>query len=466
MSLSEGCSRHRWAHETFGGVEVGNRRRVRRVVAVVEAVASRTAGTVTEVFSDSADREGAYRLLSNEKVPSSALIAAMGEATARACAAHKKVYVAVDGSSLSLPDAQGGRGLGGVGTWKDYGRGLHVVTALALDIEGVAVGVLAQTWWSRDKRRTQKRCSRIKLAEKETRFMVSTAQDALAHQAAHCPDTQVVLVQDRGFDCWPVLRTANDGAHFIVRAKANRRLADGPRGGRRYLRNELKSQPVLGRYDVAVPRRIERDERTAHMQVQAKRVTIELRVSKRGREYVELNAVWAREVRGPRGASLSWLLLTTQPIDTFEQVLEIVRAYTFRWRIEEMHRVWKRGGGHVEDTQLRSREAIIKWATLHCAVATRALRLTQLARTRPDTPASEEFSQTEIDATILLRRKRTKFKLGDVPSLGDLVGMVADVGGYTGKSSGGPPGPTVIARGLERIGIGAEILGGLRKSDE
>jgi hypothetical protein len=463
MSLSEGRSRYQWAHETFGGVEVGDRRRSRRVVAVAQGLAARTAGTVTEVFSDSADREGSYRLLSNEEVPSAALIRAAGEATARACAAHKKVYVAVDGSSLSLPDANGGRGLGGVGAWKDYGRGLQVITALALDAEGVALGVAAQTWWSRDRRSPKRRCSRINLAEKETRFMVSTAQEAGAHLTSHCPGTQVVFVQDRGFDCWPVLRTANDGAHFIVRAKANRRLTDGKRGAKRYLQNELKSQPTLGCYDVAVPQRGDRAARTARMHVQANRVTIELRISKRGRENVELNAVWAREVHGPRGASLSWLLLTTEPIDTFEQVLEIVRAYTFRWRIEEMHRVWKRGGCNVEDTQLRSVEAIIKWATLHCAVATRALRLTQLARTRPKTPASEEFSQPEIDATIALRRKRTKFKLGDVPTLGDLVRMVADIGGYTGNSSGGPPGPTVIARGLERIGIGAEILEAMQK---
>jgi len=187
MSLSEGRSRYQWAYETFGGVEVGNRRRSRRVVAVAAGLAARTAGRVTEVFSDSADREGAYRLLSNERVPSGALVHALGEATARACAAHKKVYVAVDGSSLSLPDAKGARGLGGVGAWKDYGRGLHVVTALALDAEGHALGVAAQTWWSRDRPSPKKRCSRVKLAEKETRFMVSTAQDARAHLTAHCP---------------------------------------------------------------------------------------------------------------------------------------------------------------------------------------------------------------------------------------------------------------------------------------
>jgi len=116
----------------------------------------------------------------------------------------------------------------------------------------------------------------------------------------------------------------------------------------------------------------------------------------------------------------------------------------------------------VEDPQLRSREGIIKWATLHCAVATRALRLAQLARARPDAPASEEFAQTEIDAAIILRR-RTKFRRGDVPSLVDTVRLIAEIGGYTGKSSGGPPGPTVIARGLERVAIAAEVLENVEK---
>lgn len=372
--------------------------------------------------------------------------------------------MAVDGSSLSLVDRKHARGLGGVGAWKDYGQGLQVMTAVAVSDEGVPIGIAGQTWWARTRRSPGRRPARRKLQEKETRFAVSTVKDALSGLSEACPNTRVIGVMDRGFDCWPVLLKARtEGAHFIVRAQHDRRLADGPKGGRRYLHSTLTSQPVLGRYAIEVPARAGRAARTALMQVQATRVTLELRVTKKKREYVELNAVLAREIDGPRGASLSWMLLTTEPIDTFAQVLDVVRAYTFRWRIEEIHRAWKRGGGNVEDTQLRSREAIIKWATLHCAVATRAVRLAQLARTRPELPATEEFSQTEIDATIALRRRRTTFRLGDVPSLGDVVRMIADIGGYTGKSSGGPPGPTVIARGLERMGIAADVLEAVRK---
>lgn len=466
MSLDESGASRRWAYETFGDLEAGDRRRRRRVVALAAGVAMRPAGTVTDVFDDGADREGAYRFLSNGAVSPRAVIDAMCDASASQCAAQRRVFVAVDGSSLSLPDARGIRGLGGVGAWKDYGRGLQVMTALALQEDGTVIGVCAQHWWARTERSPQRPCNRRKLEEKETRFSHATLVDAVARLREHAPETLAVSVMDRGFDCWPVLLTAQQGAHFIVRAKSNRRLANGPRGGRRYLHQALASQAVAGTYEVAVPARGGRPARVARMQLQYATVTVRLAVSRKRRVHVPLNALLAREIGGPRGQALCWMLLTTEPIDTFDQAVALVRAYTYRWRIEELHRMWKRGGCNVEDTQLRSRDAIIKWATLHCAVAARALRLTQLARTQPDVPATTEFSQTEIDAAIVLRRKRTKLRLGDVPSLGDMVRMVADLGGYTGKSSGGPPGATVIGRGLERVIFAAEVVEAVQREQK
>jgi Transposase DDE domain/Transposase DNA-binding len=454
---------HRWAYETFCGVQVGSLRRRRRVVQLAAAVAMRPAGTVTHVCSDSADREGAYRLLSNDGVPAAELTRAMCAATAQQCAGQERVYVVVDGTSLSLRDSKGIRGVGGVGAWKDFGRGLQVMTALALDASGTPIGVCAQTWWARQHVVNLRRCLRRKVPEKETRYALDALQSALGHLKEACPETCAVAVMDRGFDCWPVLQTAAQGARFIVRARPLRRLQDGPGGGRRYLLQVLRSQPVLGRYQIRVPARENRPERLARMQVRTARVTLRLRVGKTRVAHQPLNALWAVEQGGPKDGALSWLLLTTEPIDTFAQVLEIVRAYTLRWRIEELHRIWKRGGGHVEDTQLRSREAIVKWATLHVAVAARALRLSQLARSKPEISAAEEFSQLEIDAAIALRRKRTQLHFGDVPSLAEVVRLIADIGGYTGKSSGGPPGPTVIARGLQRLAIAAEVLESTRK---
>lgn len=459
MSLHDHRARHDWAQDLFGALAVGSRRRVRRVVAMAAQLAARPSATVTEVFDDLADREGAYRMLSNASVSSQALSATMCDATAQRCVMFRRVLVAVDGTALTLRERDSARGIGGVGAWNKGARGLQAMTALAMDEDGVPIGICSQRWWARTERSKRPRSPH----RSEMRHHIDVVRDAADRLERQAPGCRPVFVMDRGFDCWSMVQIiANARFGVIMRAQQNRRLVEPRSPRRRYLRERLETSAVRGRYTVAVPARGDRPARLARMQLRARRVTIHASCKQDKSEPVTLNAVLAQEVGGPKGAALSWMLLTNEPIDSFEQLVGVVRDYERRWRIEEMHRVWKRGGGHIEDTQLRSREAIIKWATLHCAVATRAVRLAQLARTKPDTPASEEFTQDEIDAAIVLRRARTKLKVGDAPTLAGLVRMVADIGGYTGRSSGGPPGPTVIARGLERIATAAEVVAALR----
>jgi hypothetical protein len=461
------CARRQWAWETFGSVDVGDDRLNRRVIDVVAQVASRPAGTVTEVFGDSAEREGAYRLLSNNVVRSAALGEAMCSATARDCAKVSTVYVAIDGSSLSFSDRHNKRQVGAVGTWSQHGRGLHVISALALDHEGVPIGLCEQTWWTRTRFGPTERNDFRPLDEKESRFLGEAIRNAHRRFRAEAPNTHVVYVADRGFDIASVLSASQESepCAFIIRAAQRRRLINGEK---RVLPDVVRATPILGHYFVQVPERNNRPSRTARVQVQATAVQLAVPISTSQdspRRVLPLNAIWVRELDGPKGDMLSWLLLTTESIDTYEQITAVIRAYSYRWRIEELHRMWKRGGCNVEDMQLRSREAILKWATIHVAVAARALHLARRVRVEPDVPASEEFTQLEIDAVIALRRKRTKLQFGEVPDLLTMVRLVADVGGYTGKSSGGPPGPTVIARGLEQLAIAAQVLSSTR-SDE
>ena len=100
------------------------------------------------------------------------------------------------------------------------------------------------------------------------------------------------------------------------------------------------------------------------------------------------------------------------------------------------------------------------------AVATRVERLKHLARTQPDAPATIELSELELEA---LRAAKHKFKSrvetipDGVPSIAQAVRWIADLGGYTGKSSGGPPGSTTIGRGLEWLLIWTDGFACARK---
>jgi hypothetical protein len=50
-----------------------------------------------------------------------------------------------------------------------------------------------------------------------------------------------------------------------------------------------------------------------------------------------------------------------------------------------------------------------------------------------------------------------------MPTIAQAVRWIADLGGYTGNKSSGPPGSVVIARGLERLTIAVQVLQALEK---
>ena len=101
------------------------------------------------------------------------------------------------------------------------------------------------------------------------------------------------------------------------------------------------------------------------------------------------------------------------------------------------------------------------WASILAAVAVRIERLRLLSRTAPEQPASIEPTPHEIRALIVLKRqakKRTEVIADSMPTIGQTTVWIAELGGYTGKSSGGPPGSITIRRGLERLRPAATLL--------
>lgn len=446
-----------WARENFGDARLGDPRRVARLVAMAEQAARTPAGRVTEVFQSSAAREGAFRLLENTAVSSDRVAEALFEASAKRSEGSRLVYVAVDGSSLTLSDRAQRRELGRVGKrWLT--RGLHVMTALGVEEDGTALGVLDQRWWTQSEKpkKDRRKCFGTRYLEKETRYWLEALEAVVPRLEEHAPDVRPWFQLDRGADCWPVLELAVQNKLLLtVRSCHDRRLED-KKGRRVYLRETLRQQPILGHYEVDLPERPDRPERRARLSLRACRVTVSARVGSKTRRSIVINAVMAQEA-GRRGKDkLCWILLTTASVSNFAEARAVVHGYTLRWRVEEFHRAWKRGLCRVEDNQLQSRSAIIKWATILAGVAARALRVVQRMRNEPDSPASSEFTEYEIDATFALAKKKRdrRRKL----SLKEVADMIADIGGFANKYSGAPPGPTVLGRGLERVTIIALAL--------
>jgi hypothetical protein len=470
-----------WAYEEFGHAALGDARRTARLVAIGRDVAVSPSGRVSAVFRDGAARQAAYDWIESGHVDGSAILAACVTACARRCAEHPFVFVPLDGTSLHLTDESHLKGFGSVGSRERGARGLKIIDAIAVTPNGIPIGIAAMQWWARPRTAARSRHVRSTQQKETQHWLDAIAQttDALERDA---PSTHAWFQLDREGDAQYVLEAlAASGHAFTVRSQSDRQLhiagnrlrpIPGVARRKRYLRSYLARQRPLAHQSLEVPERAGQPARLACVAIRAATVTFNLHDRRLSQHRaLTLNAVWVREHGGGpmlpsrsglnRRRALDWLLLTNQPIETVEQVEQVVYGYTQRWRIEDFHRAWKTGVCNVEDTQLRSRSHVIKWATVLAAVAVRAERLKHLSREQPDAPASNELSSVEIEALILLKRryaKRTEVIDDVVPTLERATRWIAEIGGYTGKSSGGPPGSVTIARGLERLRMATEIL--------
>jgi hypothetical protein len=454
--MDEGGEIQRWAEEQVASAKLGDARRVRRAASMLYRAAERPAGRLTEVFSVPAELQAAYDFLETDLAPS-ALLTAFAEATLRAVRDAAFVYVPVDGTSLSLTDTAKTKDFGSIGKRAFPTRGLKVLDALAVTDKGTPVGMLDLAFWARGPKSPKPRWVRRREGTTETAHWVEVVTRTGERMRAKAPSCVPWFLIDRDGDNAEILRAAAKQGRFTIRANQDRPvvLVDGQR---RPLRSFLHRRRVAGRYCVDVPAGPKRRARRAWVDVRFADVVLDLpEYATRRRTTMRVRVVWAHERHAPPGEErLDWMLLTNAEVNGFEQAKGIVAGYGFRWRSEDFHRAWKRGHCHVEDTQLRCKDRVIRWATLLAAVAARAERLKHLARTQPDAPATLELSSTEIEA---LRAAKTKYKKrtetipDGVPTLAQAVRWIAELGGYTGKSSGGPPGSTTIGRGLERLRI-------------
>lgn len=445
-----------WAAAEFGSALLRDRRRTARLVRVAATAGEQPAGKITEVFREAAEREAAFRFMENGDVDADAI----GEAAYRACAARAAefdyVFVPTDGTSLNLADWQRRKRLGVVGARYVGARGLHVMSAIAVAPNGIPLGLCGQTFWARTQRsKGRRKHDRRPVEQKETRHWLAVMKQTRDVMLQTAPQTKPWFQLDRGGDAWPVvLEGLEPDQLFTVRAAYNRRLWDDePEGPRRYLWQEVTSGPKLGEYTLEVPGGADRTARTAHMEVRATEVMLRLENECTTTAYpAVLFAVLAREVSSVPDDEdpLEWLLLTSFAVRTLQDAKVVLYGYAQRWRIEEFHRIWKTGRCNIEETQLGDREPIIRWARILASVAVRLLRITYLGRHHATLSADVEFTREEIDAAILLRQPEG-YRRGQMPTLGRIVEWIAQLGGYTGKSSGGPPGAIVLGRGLERI---------------
>lgn len=459
-----------WAVEEFGSARVNDARWRSRLIAMGAQAACNPGGKVSMVFNNAAARQGAYGLLESTDVTPSQVAETIFGAAARRCSSLPFVYVPVDGSSLTLTDRRQTKDFGQIGTHICRARGIEVISSLFVSPDGVPLGLGAQIWWTREKKQKKKHHSKRRTEEKETQHWLEAMQQTRDAAAANDQKTRLWFQLDREGDAWPIITSADQDDHwFTIRANHNRRVTL-PNGKITYLRAVLGEQLVVHEYFLHVSGNHGRISRTARMVMRACEVTIDFKDKLTKKHFSKsLNVVMTVEdgTTPPGEKPIEWILLTNHPIAAVEDLNQVVHGYSMRWRIEDFHRTWKSGACCVEDTQLHTSNAVKKWATILATVAVRIERLKVLSRKEPKRPASDEFTPIELRAIALIRfgeKAGKEIPKGTVPTIKQAVQWVAEIGGYTGKSSGGPPGSVTIGRGLREVLLVTRVLTALQST--
>jgi hypothetical protein len=354
------------------------------------------------------------------------------------------------GTILEKRDGYGPQGKGG--------NGLLLHSAMAVDPEqGQPLGLLWQKLWNRQHRakipndetpeQTKQRRAKARkdkraqpFIEKESYRWVE-AMTTLDKQID--PSTRVLHVFDREGDISEVFEQLTMLTHtgVLVRAAHNRSLEADPHR----LWEKLEAQPIEAYHDVELSQTKKRQARTAKLAVRF--CPVRLRSPARLGKDVQLPvyAVYADEVDCPEGEEpVSWMLLTSEPVTTIEQAKTILRWYSYRWRIEEYHKLLK-SGCKAESYRLAA-EGMKPLLAFLCVIAADLLRLTYLQRTHPEMPAQEVLTIVQIQVL-----KAKSARLPKTLTVSWAVEAIAKLGGYLEHRRNTPIGIQVLWRGWAKL---------------
>jgi len=421
------------------------------------------------------DLKAAYRLLNNGRVGAGALGAAHRAQVRQAAGRHAVVLCVQDDTDLKAAKQPGRR---------------HIQhTTLAVLPGGELLGVLDQRWFTRptpapDETRKQR------MARWRESCVWSDAAQALGPSGV---EARWLHVADRAADDLNFMDACVGQGHgFVIRARHDRRVQDA----RDKLWSRLGDAPVLGTLSVTVGEqraggRVTRRGREAQVQVRATRVTLDPpwnhprprnpRNPRAPRSHHvsasatpdppegsggasrSVYALYLREPEAPPNTEpIDWMLLTSEPVNHFDDARRLVGYYQRRWVIEEWHRVLKEGC-RLERSQLADADSLQRLAAIQSIIAVRLLQLRDLADTQTnggtaDDPHALRQAVPRIWITLIAALTDTPAEQL-TPRL--FWRTLALRGGWPGRTRDPRPGWQVIWRGwhdLSQMARGIELM--------
>jgi hypothetical protein len=453
--MSNATSRRQVVARELEGLDLGDPRRARRALEIAERFAAEPEASLPAAMLDRAMLEGLYRHLSSDAVTFAALLEPHIVKTAARAGGVGDILAVHDTTVCKFGGEARRSGLGAVNL-SDQGFLAHVTLAVVADGSRLPLGVVSAELLVRGERKNTRRRSAAVRMREEGKESARWARGIRAAASRVADPSKLIHVADREGDIYELLAELRaSGTRFIIRSAQNRVVDVGDL--RSHLRDVSREAPTRYTVDVPLSRRSKvkwlryphapRDARKAVLSVAT--ASVELRRpqwnAKSQPEAVPVHLVHVFELGPPPGeAPVEWLLLTSEPIHTREEVERVIENYRARWTIEEYFKAVKTGCAY-EARQLESFRTLSNLLAYTLVVAYALLLMRSLTRLERKIPATELLSATEMQVL----RLATKRPLSKHPDVREAMLAIAALGGHL--PSNGQPGWRILSRGWQRL---------------
>ena len=335
--------------------------------------------------------------------------------------------------------------IGKTGKTTQYGLIQHSV--LCVDDRNEPLGLIDLSFFDYSEFETEIHREQRSVAQKTRCYWVDGLNRMRERLGNDCV-VPIITVADREGDFYEWLHplVLNKEA-FVIRAQYNRVTGETFKKGNKKLKVILDESPVFGEMDVVIQDVASREMLPIRLKLKATQITLPApkHLNKEqidANQYgpIKLHVVCAYDDEH------QWILLTSLPIDTLEQLQEVVSIYQSRWHIEDYHKVLKTGY-QVDEIYLHSsREAIINFLVLASISACRLYWLIYVGRTEAEIGADTLFEEFEWKSVYVYFNEPIPNK---APSIATTMQYIARLGGYKPSKKAQPPGIKTFWTGFQ-----------------